>query len=140
MERKPNRWSCVATAFANCLNVPTASIWEAVGFDGSEIISGLQEPYNRRGIYPEEVVLALAKKQIYFLRFSFEIAITSLKLDTPFLTIHPGANAYRYFPTGVVIFEHAHAASRVNGVIIDPDTLESCGGKIIEYYPLVIGQ
>jgi hypothetical protein len=52
-----NRWDCVPTAFAMCLDVLPLDIYEYIGHDGSEIIwPELEEPYRRRSFHIDEMI------------------------------------------------------------------------------------
>lgn len=55
LQRKPNRWSCIATAFAMALDIPVAEVFRIVGHDGSEVVfPELPEPIGRRGLHLQE--------------------------------------------------------------------------------------
>ncbi len=52
-----NRWDCLPTAFAMCLDVLPIQIYEFVGHDGSEILwPHLEEPYCRRSFHIDEMI------------------------------------------------------------------------------------
>lgn len=54
---QPNAWSCLATAYAICLNVPVEDIFKFLEHDGSEIIyPKVPEPYCRRSFHPQELM------------------------------------------------------------------------------------
>jgi hypothetical protein len=56
---KPNRWSCLVTAFAMALDIPVAELIRLVGHDGSEIVNPeLPEPGCRRGFHIQEMIEA----------------------------------------------------------------------------------
>ncbi len=55
-QRQPNRWSCLPTAFAMCLNMDVEDIINQIGHDGSEVIMPWKpEPLKRRGFHPQEL-------------------------------------------------------------------------------------
>lgn len=61
-QKKPYRWGCLPTAFANTLCVSYDTLITIVGHDGSEIIRpDKEEPLNRRGFHPQELVDAVLK-------------------------------------------------------------------------------
>lgn len=132
MERKPNKWSCVATAFANVIGKPTTFIWDVVGFDGSEIIcNDLPEPYKRRGMTPFEISLALAPHGFHFLHQHRELTLSN-KWLTGFARV---SVAYNHHPYGVMILESGHAVSLVDNQLYCPDDLQLVNpDRIIEMY------
>src|ERR1043165_661673 len=53
----PNRWSCLPTAFAMCLDVEVQDILNWLQHDGSDIIwPELHEPYKRRSFGVSEMI------------------------------------------------------------------------------------
>ncbi len=55
LQKQPNRWSCMPTAFAMVLGVKVEQFIKWIGHDGSEIMwPGMPEPYCRRGFHPQE--------------------------------------------------------------------------------------
>lgn len=55
-QRSPNRWSCLPTSLAMCLDVPVAELIAKLGHDGSEILwPELPEPTRRQGFHVEEL-------------------------------------------------------------------------------------
>lgn len=57
LQIKPNRWSCLPTAFAIALQRPVAELIKRIGHDGSEILwPDLPEPRCRRGFHTQELV------------------------------------------------------------------------------------
>jgi len=57
MQYQPDVWSCVATAFSMCFDVPVRKLIGMVGHDGSEILwPRIPEPHNRRGFHLQEMV------------------------------------------------------------------------------------
>jgi hypothetical protein len=58
-QSKPNRWSCIPTAFAMALDIPVDEFIRAIGHDGGEVICpDLAEPAGRRGFHEQECVTA----------------------------------------------------------------------------------
>jgi hypothetical protein len=57
VQKQPNRWSCLPTAFAIVLGIPVEKMIKELGHDGSEIIwPGLLEPYCRRSFHIQELI------------------------------------------------------------------------------------
>jgi hypothetical protein len=57
LQRQPNHWSCVPTAFAMALNVRVSEFIAHIGHDGSQIIwPTLKEPHCRRGFHVQECI------------------------------------------------------------------------------------
>lgn len=75
LQKQPNNWSCLPTAFAIVLNVDVPVIFKYLGHDGSEIIFPEREsPYNRKAFHPQELVeYALEKHNRYVVQFDAEI-------------------------------------------------------------------
>lgn len=62
VQKQPNRWSCMPTAFSIVTGIPLPRIIAEVGHDGSAIIfPELSEPRCRRGFHPQELVSAILK-------------------------------------------------------------------------------
>ena len=62
LQVQPNRWSCFATSVAMVLDIPLDKFFRLVGHDGSENIwPNKKDPHRRRGIHPQEAMLACAK-------------------------------------------------------------------------------
>ena len=61
-QTKPNRWSCVVTAFAMAIDIPVTDFIREVGHDGSELIVPFApEPSGRKGFHVQEcITVALA--------------------------------------------------------------------------------
>ena len=64
MQKSPNGWSCLATAFAIGLNIRVEELIRMVGHDGSEIINDLDEPYCRRSFHPQEISVVCLNHRI----------------------------------------------------------------------------
>lgn len=57
LQKQPNQWSCLPTAFAIVLNEPVDKIISDIGHDGSEIIfPDLTEPYRRKAFHIQELI------------------------------------------------------------------------------------
>ena len=57
LQKQPNHWSCLATAFAIVLDVDVEKIFNFIGHDGSEVIwPHLEEPMKRRAFHPRELI------------------------------------------------------------------------------------
>jgi hypothetical protein len=60
IREQPNRWSCVAAAFATVLDMNLSTLIEAIGHDGSEIMfEDLPEPICRRAFNLQELGFVL---------------------------------------------------------------------------------
>lgn len=76
-QKTPNAWSCLPTAFAITLNMDVEDVITAIGDDGSnEVLNGLQEPFNRQGFHPQQLI-----------RMCLEIGISVTHID-----MHPCAS------------------------------------------------
>ena len=59
LQQKPNSWSCIASAFAMAIDIPTADFFGIVGHDGSQIVfPTLPDPMSRRGLHIQECINA----------------------------------------------------------------------------------
>lgn len=57
LKRTPNAWTCIATAFAMCLDMEVRDIFDILGHDGGEILfEHLPEPRCRRGHHVQELI------------------------------------------------------------------------------------
>ncbi len=57
LQTKPNPWSCIGSAFASVLDIPTADFFGLVGHDGSEKAHPmLPDPIARRGLHIQECI------------------------------------------------------------------------------------
>jgi hypothetical protein len=57
LRKSPNRWSCLAAAFATVLDIEIEDVIREVGHDGSEeVCASDPEPYNRRGFSIQEMI------------------------------------------------------------------------------------
>jgi hypothetical protein len=62
LNKSPNRWSCLPTAFATGISMLVDELIKEVGHDGSEIVNDMDEPYCRRGFHPQEIIPICLKK------------------------------------------------------------------------------
>lgn len=57
LRKQPDRWSCLATAFAMALEIPLHELISKIGHDGSEIWwPGQPEPQCRRAFHIQEMI------------------------------------------------------------------------------------
>jgi len=57
LQKQPNEWSCLVTAFAIALNTPLEKILDIIGHDGSEDIHPhLPIPYCKRSFHIQELI------------------------------------------------------------------------------------
>lgn len=69
--KKPNRWSCLSTAFAMAIDRSFDEVIEAIGHDGSEIIwPELEEPFKRRAFHIEELQYIALRFGVILVQFS----------------------------------------------------------------------
>jgi len=128
IQKQPNSWSCLPTAFAIAAHLPIQSFIHKIGHDGSDIVwPDLGEPMQRRSFHVQECVLALMR----FGRVSTQIFTTSAQTPKsevkPFITDYNAlvAQMMLRFP-GVIIGSvkgKNHAAACANGLIYDPNGL-----------------
>jgi hypothetical protein len=73
IQKQPNKWSCLPTAFSMVSGVPLKKIILSIGHDGSEIISELKDEhclvssvmYSHRAFHLQELILAMWKFGFY---------------------------------------------------------------------------
>jgi hypothetical protein len=57
VQKQPNSWSCLPTAFGIVLGIPVDRVIKSIGHDGSEIINhDLEDPYRRKGFHIQEII------------------------------------------------------------------------------------
>lgn len=79
LQKQPNNWSCLATAFAMAFEMSLEELLIIIGHDGSEEIHpSLSEPYNRRSFHIQEMVDVAIK---------FDLGIVQIDLE-PIHIIH----------------------------------------------------
>lgn len=85
LQRQPNRWSCLPTAFAMCFDIPVTEVIIALKHDGSAIIrSDKPEPYKRRGFHPQELILYGLQKRFAVIPIDIlGLALTDGETITP---------------------------------------------------------
>jgi hypothetical protein len=63
IQKAPNWWSCLPTAFAIALELPVRELIAEIGHDGSELIFPNQpEPYSRRAYHIQELIYPCLKR------------------------------------------------------------------------------
>lgn len=132
--KKPNRWSCILSAFSMALDIADQQhLIDFVGHDGSEIIfPGLPEPMCRRGFHHQELIAVAVALDYSVTPFELVPALQSTPYTgaTPqvFQINMPGrdlmfsmiVNTKRGVLTGVGRNCH-HAVAFNQGHILDPD-------------------
>jgi hypothetical protein len=132
-QQQPNRWSCMATAFAIALGIPVEKLVEIIGHDGSEIISPAEEPHGRRGFSAQECIdvalsMGFACTQIELLpALDFPGGFRKL-ITFPHAATSVGGNWTRFTKhvsssRGVIAGNgkrHGHAVAYENRLIYDP--------------------
>ena len=126
IQRQPNRWSCLPTAFAIAVEMPVAKIIEMLGHDGSRhVFPGAKRP--EQSFHIMELSL-LALRLGYSMTPIFETQVTKnretgetfthlLNLDS---LIRGDLRDYRGIITG--IFPGGpHAVAYESGIIYDPN-------------------
>lgn len=74
MQRQPNRWSCVPTAFAMCIKIDVDQVIAQIGHDGSAILyPDRPEPFMRRAFYPEELYPICYKNGYIVTEFYYDV-------------------------------------------------------------------
>lgn len=124
-QKSPNRWSCLATAFAIGLNVPLNELIEMIGHDGSEIINDLEEPYNRRAFHPQEISLICLRHNIAVIPIEAKIQCMVPKDNSIFTleSVNPIPRLLKLHD-GVIVGnwngDRSHAAYVHNRIVYDP--------------------
>lgn len=119
MQKQPNRWSCLPTAFAMCLDMPVNEFISKVGHDGSGIrFPDLKEPYNRQSFHMQEMIDACIKS-----RYWVTMIEKNLVSEEPF-----SGSKYK-FPGGVNRFNDY--VWKYKGVLIGPGHAVACEQGII---------
>lgn len=130
--KKPNRWSCILTAFAMTLDLSNEDLTSLVGHDGSQIIfANLPEPACRRGFHIQELIHAAICLTRTVTPYELVPAIAPTGYN-PALLGHSIGSTYRK-----AFFEHLidtergvitgrtlttnHAVAFEQGTIYDPD-------------------
>lgn len=129
--RKPNRWSCLPTAFSIVYDIPLEVVIERIGHDGSAILwPDLPEPLCRQGFIIEELqYVALTFKEV-LVPFVPRICFNSLgdparpKCFLEFPKFEDILKRYNGILTGEYVGStaaHAVAWNAKEEVIYDPD-------------------
>ncbi len=65
IQKQPNMWSCLPTAFAMVLDIPVNQVIQEIGHDGSEITwPELIEPFKRRSFHLQEMSKVCLSKNL----------------------------------------------------------------------------
>jgi hypothetical protein len=74
IQKQPNSWSCVLTAFANALDIDQNELIKSLGHDGSKIIfPDHPDFYNRQGFDPREFVYYAAERDITIVQLDIKL-------------------------------------------------------------------
>jgi hypothetical protein len=125
LQKSPNAWSCLPTAFAIAIGCPVKNLIARLGHDGSDIQwPGLVEPLCRRGYHVQELVQLLWKLgytvtpiESYSRMVPCHHQQQPLLIDNT-LTFDHVVNSSRGVLTGKTKFGHAVAYD--HGTICDP--------------------
>jgi hypothetical protein len=124
LQKSPNPWSCLPTAFAMAVGINVEQLINSVGHDGGDIIwPNLPEPERRRGFHTQEIIRVL--------RTGFSITpIERMSRLAPRLDVTPrvidNENLFDHVvkTTRGVLTGHTktcgHAVAYDHGVICDP--------------------
>lgn len=125
MDKQPNSWSCLPTAFAYVLGIPVTNVLELVGHDGSQIINPrLPEPRNRRSFHIQEMVdvchhyqhlACLIQAMPCFDEQDIMEAPKAVKRLQHYLNLYNGVII------GSTRKDHRHAVAWINGTVHDPN-------------------
>ena len=129
LQRQPNRWSCLPTAFAMALDIPVQTFLGYLGHDGSEVVFPTEsEPACRRGFHVQKCIDVA-------LRLGYAVTPIELfpqhapALDVTPVTITFGQPNERRFAAFIdagrgvitgVSGNHGHAVAYEHGYIYDP--------------------
>lgn len=70
LQRQPNGWSCLPTAFAMALDIPVEKLLRELGHDGSLVVfPEFRDPYCRRGFHPQELVELCYRRHKHVIEF-----------------------------------------------------------------------
>ena len=132
IQHAPNQWSCLATSFAMCFNIPILELFKLLGHDGSEIIwPDLEEPLCHRGHHLQELIDAGIHLNYATMYVERENVLMHPTKDD-FIIIQPKLTIESYFDRfpGVIlgIFNKIrHAVAYEKGIIYNPN------GQVSEY-------
>jgi hypothetical protein len=124
IQKQPNKWSCLPTAFSMVSGIPLKKIMKTIGHDGSDIISELKDEhpsvmYSHRAFHLQELILAMWKLGFY---------VTPLETCSVFLTndiiVNQDITPYIKRRKGVIIGsirEKRHAVAWNGKMIYDPN-------------------
>ena len=125
LQKKPNRWSCLITAFAMVLDMDVHDLIKLVGHDGSTIMwPDLPEPQCRRAWHPQEIINAIWKLGFSTTVFENRLITAPMPGVTPF-QMYFDLNDYIQTTAGVAGV-NGHALAYQNNELFDPDTGRRC--------------
>jgi hypothetical protein len=128
LQRQPNKWSCLPTAFAIVLDKDVEKVLKLIGHDGSEkIFPDLEEPYCRRSFHLQELVEVC----LYY-----KYAVTQIEVNPvseacgqlyPVPTCKATFSHYLHVGTGVLLGHGSagtpHAVAWDGRIVYDPNGL-----------------
>jgi hypothetical protein len=130
IQRSPNRWSCLPTAFAMVLRLPVAKVIAGLTHDGSEVAwPQLPEPLCRRGFHIQELIFLAWEYKKFVTPFEAIPLLTSQgqpPIDVPF-TEPPQKRlawimaAHEGVITGLAPSGMPHACSWDRSLCLDPN-------------------
>lgn len=128
---QPNGWSCLATAFAICLDVPVKDIFKWLGHDGSEIIyEDVPEPYCRRSFHPQELIdYCYLNRGIPIMQIENEVQLINAHNESLYKIPLQKWRIKKYLQSDMDMVLSGqvkdngrwHAVANVNGVVYDPN-------------------
>lgn len=133
IQTKPNKWSCMATAFAMVLDLPVAEFFRELGHDGSQVIHPeLSDPAGRRGVHVQECLYVALNHGRSVTPVELVPQILTCKQRLISVAYHNSLEGnWRRFETlirttqGVVTGRaraYSHAMAYDRGHVYDPDT------------------
>lgn len=139
LQKSPNAWSCLPTAFAMAIGCPVENLIHSVGHDGSRIAwPDLKDPIRRRGFHIQELIAIL-----YVLSYS----VTPIE---DYARIAPDASAWPCDIDNIFTFDHAinhargvltgyttcgHAVAYDHGIVCDPRGMAYKLSDRIDFHP-----
>ena len=150
LQRQPNRWSCLPTAFAIAFDTPAEVFIEHIGHDGSEIMwPQLKEPMRRRGFHVQECIDVATRAGFAVTPFEM-IPRHAPAYPVPAVSILFGGSldaAYVRFAriidasTGVITghgCNTGHAVAYERGMILDPrgERYRFCACETHDFIPI----
>lgn len=137
INKSPNSWSCLPTAFANCIGIYLDDFLINIGHDGSEKIwPDLVDPFSRRSFHLNECLYACVNLRVPFVPIARK-ALSRNDLNKKILEIEMGG-----FDTlmskfdGVLVGQTPkgmfHAVALLGDKIIDSNGSVICLSKLSE--------